>query len=61
MTDHVYKTIELCGSSAQGLQHAIEQPVVKGRRDGAGHALVPDDGSPRPHWTSERSNTDRWG
>ncbi|MDH5198179.1 MAG: dodecin family protein [Gemmatimonadota bacterium] len=29
MTDHVYKTIDLYGSSKQGLQHAIELAVAK--------------------------------
>jgi flavin-binding protein dodecin len=29
MTDHVYKTIEVYGSSATGLQDAIEKAVAK--------------------------------
>lgn len=29
MTDHVYKTIELYGSSSEGLQQAIENAVAK--------------------------------
>jgi dodecin len=29
MTDHVYKTIELYGSSTTGLQDAIEKAVAK--------------------------------
>ena len=29
MTDHVYKTIEVYGSSPQGLQQAIENAVAK--------------------------------
>jgi flavin-binding protein dodecin len=29
MTDHVYKTIELYGSSPKGLQDAIENAVAK--------------------------------
>ena len=29
MTDHVYKILELTGSSDQGFQHAIERAVAK--------------------------------
>ena len=32
MDDHVYKTVELTGSSAEGLQTAIENAIAKAAR-----------------------------
>jgi flavin-binding protein dodecin len=29
MTDHVYKTVEITGSSADGLQQAIDRAIAK--------------------------------
>jgi hypothetical protein len=61
MSEHVYKTIEVYGSSKTGLQQAIEQAVAKAGKVGPRHAVVPDDR--RCAATSRKGgcSTGRWG
>ena len=40
MSDHVYKTIEVTGSSATGSADAIKKVIARASKIGAQHAMV---------------------
>ena len=49
MPNHVYKILELTGSSPAGIEDAVNTAIVNGWRIHPQHAMVRSRGSARPH------------